>query len=282
MPRWLAEQRLYAYFAIAYAVSWLLWLPLILSVQGWWDIDMPRWWHYTGAAGPITAAAVMTLATEGRQGLRDLFARFDPRRPKPGWLAFAVLMPLLLAAASFVIIRLTTNEWPSYRQLSTTDDLPYSGILLIAATHALTYGIGEETGWRGFALPRMQTGATAMQATHRLAVLWALWHLPSFFENDTMMEMGPLQIVGWLAGLWMGAIFLTWLYNSSGGSLLAVVLWHGLYNLFAASNASSILAAIETMGVIAIAIAAIRLAGPEDLTGLSEAGRRQRVEADGG
>jgi membrane protease YdiL (CAAX protease family) len=148
---------------------------------------------------------------------------------------------------------------------------------LTLLVHTITYGIGEETGWRGFALPRLQRERTAIHATHLLAIGWGLWHLPTFFENASFTGMGALELIGWSAGLWMGAIFLTWLYNSSRGSLLVVVLWHGLFNQFAASEASSIVPAVLTMGVIGIAIVALRLAGPEQLTGLSrKAGVRQQ------
>ena len=148
--------------------------------------------------------------------------------------------------------------------------------------HVLTFGIGEETGWPGFALPRLQSCATATHSTHILAVFWGVWHVPSFFENDSMMSMGSVQIFGWAAGLWMGAVFLTWLYNSSTGSLLVVELWHGLFNLFAASDAPDIVAAVPTMGVIAIAIFAINHAGPRDLRGLSpRSGCRQMHSVPG-
>jgi membrane protease YdiL (CAAX protease family) len=148
---------------------------------------------------------------------------------------------------------------------------------LTLLVHILTFGVGEETGWRGFALPRLQSNHTAIQATHLLALGWGLWHLPTFFENPSFMEMGPVEILGWSAGLWMGAVFLTWLFNSSGGSLIVVVLWHGLFNQFAASEASPAVAAVITMGVILLAVAALRLAGPNELTGLSrDSGARQR------
>jgi hypothetical protein len=94
-----------------------------------------------------------------------------------------------------------------------------------------------------------------MQATHLLAVGWGLWHLPTFFENESFLAMGPVEIAGWCAGLWMGAIFLTWLYNSSQGSLIVIVVWHGLFNQFAASEASNIVPAVLTTGIIVIAIA---------------------------
>ncbi len=77
------------------------------------------------------------------------------------------------------------------------------------------------------------------------------------------------QLAGWLVSLWLGAIFLTWLYNSSAGSLIVVVVWHALFNQFSASDAGSIVPAVLSVGVILMAIVALRLAGPERLTGFS-------------
>jgi membrane protease YdiL (CAAX protease family) len=263
---------------MAYAVSWLLWLPLVATVQGWWDVDVPLWWHYTGAAGPITAAVTVTALTEGALGVRALAGLYRPSRTRTRWLAFAVLMPLVSCGAGLVVARLADGTWPTYDQLSSTDNLPRLGFLLTLLVHVFTFGFGEETGWRGFALPGLQKSLIATRAAGWLAIWWGLWHSPTFFENPSFTDMGPFQVVGWGFGLWMGSIFLAWLYNSSGGSLLAVVLWHGLFNQFSASNAPDAVPVMQSLGVILVALAAIRFAGPEELTGLSRLGKRQQHE----
>ena len=277
---WPSSRPVTAYFALAYAISLGVWLPRIATVQGWWQVDVPEWWHYLGAAGPVSAALLIAALSEGREGVLGLLGQYSPRRAATPWLAFAVLSPLLLLSIALVTARLADGAWPAYDELANAGDLPQLGLPITLAVHTLTFGVGEETGWRGFALPRLQRQRSAMQATRILALFWGLWHLPSFLENDSMMDMGALQIFGWTVGLWMGAIFLTWLYNSSCGSLLTVVIWHGLFNQFAASEASSTLAAVMSVGVIVIVIAAIRLAGPQELRGLSEHADRRRQHPD--
>jgi membrane protease YdiL (CAAX protease family) len=89
----------------------------------------------------------------------------------------------------------------------------------------LTFGLGEETGWRGFALPRLQRGRSAFSATVILWALWVLWHLPLFFYSYDLAV-----VPGLLFGLLAGAVTLTWLYNSTGGSILVVAVWHGAFN----------------------------------------------------
>lgn len=265
------------YFVLACGISWLLWLPRIATVQGWWEVDVPDWWHYTGAAGPISAAFLVTALTEGRRGVIALLQRYSPRRAPLPWLAFALLSPCLLLALGLVMARLVDGSWPAYGDLAATDNLPALGLPLILLVHILTFGLGEETGWRGFALPHLQTERNALAATHLLTIAWGLWHIPMFFENESMMSMSAFEIAGWGVALWMGAIFLTWLFNSSNGSLLVVVLWHGLFNLFSASEIGSTAVMVISMGVILIAIAALRLAGPDELRGWShDAGGRQK------
>jgi membrane protease YdiL (CAAX protease family) len=238
---------------------------------------MPDWWHYLGAAGPASAAFLTATLTEGREGLRKLLDQYSLRRASWSWLAFAVFSPLALLGLGLVLARATEGSWPSFADLSHADNLPAMALPFTLLVHIFTFGIGEETGWRGYALPKLQTDRSAATATHILALAWGVWHLPTFFENESFREMGAVEILGWSAGLWMGAIFLTWLYNSSRGSLVVVVLWHGLFNQFSASEASSIVPAALSMGVILMALAALRFAGPQELTGLSRgAGSRQR------
>jgi membrane protease YdiL (CAAX protease family) len=271
------RRQVLSYFVAAYVISWAIWLPRVATAQGWWQIDVPEWWHYAGAAGPISAALLVSFLAEGRAGVRSLLSHYSPSRVRWPWLAFAVLGPLVLLGTGLAIARLLDGAWPTFRELSRTSDLPAMVLPLTLLVHIMTFGIGEETGWRGFALPRLQVSRTAIQATHLLAIAWGLWHVPAFFEDPFFMDMAPAEIVGWAAGLWLGAAFLTWLFNSSCGSLIVVVLWHGLFNQFSASEASSLVAAVISAGVMVTAIVALRLAGPRELTGLShEAGARQR------
>jgi membrane protease YdiL (CAAX protease family) len=269
---------LLAYFALACAVSWMLWLPRIATEQGWWSRDIPEWWHYAGAAGPVSAAILVAATVDGRRGLAALWHQYRPSRARSGWLLFALGSLAVLLAAGLLVARVAEGEWPPYGDLAKTGNLPDLGLPLTLAIHIFTFGVGEETGWRGFALPRLQQTRAAMPATATLLVGWALWHVPSFFENPSFEDMSPVVFVGWFLGLGLGAVFLTWLYNSTSGSLLAVVLWHGVFNTIAASEAASgQIASVVTAGVMLLAVLVLALAGPSQLCGLSRrAGARVR------
>src|SRR5574341_1235429 len=86
------------YLLAACAISWGLWLPRIATVQGWWTVDVPEWWHYVGAAGPVSAAVVVSAVTQGNAGLKQLFRHYSLSRIQLPWVAFSVFVPLLLTA----------------------------------------------------------------------------------------------------------------------------------------------------------------------------------------
>src|SRR5205823_3325083 len=85
--------------------------------------------------------------------------------------------------------------------------------------------------------------------TLMIAAVWVVWHVPSFFYLPGYLALGFGALPGFAVGLTLGAVLLTWLYNSSGGSVLAVALWHALYDLFSASRATDV-AANTSMSVV--------------------------------
>lgn len=119
------------------------------------------------------------------------------------------------------LLRLSGGPWPDWEVLGRGRyaDLAWVVGLLLSS---VAYGFGEETGWRGFALPGLQRDRSALSATLILTAFWALWHAPFFFYR---YEFGLGQIVGFFLGLLAGAIWLTCLYNATGGSVLMVAIW---------------------------------------------------------
>lgn len=211
------------FFVLAYAISWAVEIPLALKAQGLLDLPVPFSAHYLAAYGPMLSAIIVTWLAGGAEELRALVARMLRWRVRPLWwlVAFA---PLLLYALTAVGLRAVQGRWP---QLSALGQLNFLGDLGLAALPlwVLTFGIGEETGWRGYALPRLQARHGALSATLILWLLWSLWHLPLFFYSYEVTVI-PGVVVGLLAG----AITFTWLYNSTGGSVLLLAIWHGTFN----------------------------------------------------
>jgi membrane protease YdiL (CAAX protease family) len=112
---------------------------------------------------------------------------------------------------------------------------PVSPANLIIIIIVMTISVsGEETGWRGFALPRMQSGRTALKASLVLGSLHTLWHLPFW------IVLGELERFGWIYWILNWAfilaltIYMTWIMNNTRNSLLLAVLLHWTFNIASA------------------------------------------------
>jgi membrane protease YdiL (CAAX protease family) len=238
------SRHLIAFFILAYAISWSIAVPLALANQGILPAILPQWTHYLVAFGPMLSALIVTGISQGPPGLKELGGRMIRWRVCPKWWIIA-FSPLIIG---YVVILILNGFTGSEIRLSSLGALNYlpplgNGALLLSI---LTFGLGEETGWRGFALPRLQKGRSALAATMILAAFWALWHLPQFFYM-----LDPSMAVVWMLGLFASAVILTWLYNSTQDSILMVAIWHGCFNFVTASTADAgILPAVMTTIVI--------------------------------
>ncbi len=270
-PRWLKRHPVLAYFILAYAFAWAVELPLVASAQGWLAFTVPPALHYLAAFGPLLAALALTAATaatDGRAGLRDLFAGLGRWRVGWGWALFAVLAPVALFAAAAITGYAITGRWADLALLGEVDYLPYLTPLGALGLWLLTFGFGEEVGWRGYALPRLQQTHSALTATLLLGTAWAFWHLPVFFYKDTYMAMGlvgglPMLLLSILAA----SLVFTWLYNSTHGSLLVVIVFHALFDFLSVSRAGGDQApAIMSAGVMIWAVLVVFIFKPAHLS----------------
>jgi membrane protease YdiL (CAAX protease family) len=257
---WVHKHPLICFFGLAYALSWAVEIPLALQTQGIIREVFPYSIHYLAGYGPLIAALIVTGLTSGAEGLRDLVGRMTRWRVKPGWwlVAISPLGIYLLAGAAWWLIQGQRLDLAGMGQVAY---LPYLGLTAIPLW-ILTFGIGEETGWRGFALPRLQNEHTALSATFVLWVLWALWHLPLFFYS-----YDPSIIPGMLIGLLAGAITFTWLYNSTSGSVLMTAIWHGLFNYTTACTScqTGLMAAVISTLVMVWAVVVVVWFKPANL-----------------
>ena len=236
---WVKEHPIITYFILAYAISWIIVAPLVASAQGFIDASVPFALHYLNDYAPLSAAIITTAIANRTDGLRELFQRMIKWRVGLGWVLVAAFSPLaLFGIATGMVIVGMGEEPPDLSLLGSITYLPYLGgggwIFWI-----LTAGIGEESGWRGYALPSLQGNMSALSATLIVTLLWVGWHLPRFFYYGNYMILGfsalPLAAHGFLAL----AIVLTWLYNGTRGSILMAALFHGGYNFWDASPADT-------------------------------------------
>jgi membrane protease YdiL (CAAX protease family) len=222
----ITRHTLLVYFVLACAISWLIWLPLVAGALGYDAWTLP-YHHFYGALGPCLAALIVTAITGGKSGILSLVHRIVLWRTGVIWYLIALFAPLVLFVLAMAISSVRTGDWSALRQFGTSDEFPQFGLLSLWLFHIMTFGFGEETGWRGFALPRLQQNYSAFVATLILSVFWAIWHIPTFFYRPGYMGMDLFGVIGWFLSLIMGAMLLTWLYNSTRGSVLIVSLFHG-------------------------------------------------------
>jgi len=257
---WTKRHALVAYFILAYAISWAVQIPLALKAQGLSQAPVPLSIHYLAGYGPMLAAVIMTWLTGGVSGLKELFGRIL-KRVQPVWWLVAI-SPLALYVIVALVLRLIQGQLLDLSLLGQVDFLPNLGLGALFLW-LLTYGIGEETGWRGYALPRLQKNHSALSATVILWVFWAIWHLPAFFYL-----YDPTIVIGFLFGVLAGAIVFTWLYNSTGGSIFMVTLFHGVFNFTTgctACKAGMVSAIISTL-IMVWAVIVVILFKPTNLS----------------
>jgi membrane protease YdiL (CAAX protease family) len=230
--------------------------------QGWVDWNVPFSIHYLASFGPMLAALIVTALTSGRDGLRELWGRMIKWRVSWKYAAFALLSPVLIFAICMPVIRLIKGDWPDLHLLGQANYLPYLGFWVLPLW-LVTYGFGEEAGWRGFALPRLQKTMSVSRATLVLGLLWILWHVPTFFYHETYQGLGWIMLPGFIIGVLFGAVLFTWLYNGTGGSILMVAIWHGIFDLLTASKAGQdIIPIVMSVGVIIWALIVANVTRP--------------------
>ena len=205
----IARHQLFAFFVLAFVFSWYPWI--IAIVRG--RISGPN------PLGPLIAALIVTGLAEGRGGMRTLLGRMVRVRFGLRWYAVIFLLPVALCAIA-VAIMAACGKASALPGAAAWRELPDRFLFIF-----LFIGLGEEPGWRGFALPRLQKEHTPLGASLILAPVWALWHLPLLGN-----EFPWLVVPAFLMSLLGGTLIQTWLFNHTKGSVFAQMLFHATVN----------------------------------------------------
>lgn len=268
---------LVAFFALAYGVSWLLWSPLWLPALGFDRLPVLPYHHALGALGPITAALVVSARSAGPAGPGDLFRRMVAWRGRLVWVATGLLAPIALLLVAAVLASILSDEPFRIAEIGRSSEFPRFTPMGFLLYNVFSFGYGEEVGWRGFALPRLQARHSALGATLILSLGWALWHVPLFLYRPGFTGMGVAGAAGWFFSLLTGAVLLTWLYNESRGSLLAVALFHASMDVVFTSDVASAFVVNATGALITVSgVVVLVVAGPRYLSRKGKMVRRER------
>ncbi len=180
-------------------------------------------------------------------------------------LAICVLLPLACLPLFIALLAACGTPAPSLWRINLSAYF-YAAFI---SKGLLGPGIIEEIGWRGFALPYLQRRYTALASSVIIGVAWALWHVP-FLVNESPVPWRYVAL--FIPQVIVYSILFTWVYNTTGGSLLAVILLHGAINarqfladwrLLPDTATTQIL---EGMPFLLIAVAILRRYGPSTLS----------------
>jgi membrane protease YdiL (CAAX protease family) len=175
--------------------------------------------------GPSLAGFVLTYHSDGRAGVVQLLRRAFNFHVPWKWLVAIFLIPPALAGTALAIHVLTGGRAPELQLLSQPVAILPSFFFILL----LQGPVPEEFGWRGYLLDRLQSRWSALVASLVLGFFWWLWHLPAYFMQGVAQAYLPQG--AYLTWVLAFSILMTWIYNNTGGNLLAALLFHTMANL---------------------------------------------------
>ncbi len=245
------------FFVLAFVFSWWSWILYSFDLAPTPIVGF----------GPFLAALVVLAITEGKSGVVVLLRRMVHWRVGLKWYAVALLLPVVvtLSAAALNVLLLGAQPTSSAAELGGWSSF-ISTFFLWLLIPGLA-GTWEEPGFRGYALPRMQVGRSALRASLLLGVVWAFWHSPFVVTGmDTWIDafLFPIE--------W--AIVYTWLFINANGSVLIVMLFHNMNNSFSSGFVGQMFSGADSLnqawlrlalwGVVAIVLVVVY--GPQHLS----------------
>lgn len=175
---WTARHEIVLYLALAYVISWSIWPLVLLNPESSPLVPF----------GPGLAAVLVAFMAGGRPGLFGLLRQLGRWRVNPAWYGVALGVPLAvpgLALAAAVIAGAPVPRWEP------SDVLQVAGSMVVTV---IIVGIFEELGWRGFLLPRLQRGRSALAAALIMGLMWLPWHLPELVSDPGQRPLAPFAI----------------------------------------------------------------------------------------
>lgn len=217
-------------FAITWGVGglWLLFPKPLTALFGPFEYGSPA--YLVAACAPSLVGLALTAIESGMAGLKAM-----ARRLLPGSALTLAAAILALPAIALALSLAMPPPWP----VKPTDVLVATPLLLLTTAQVVANSgpLGEEFGWRGYALPRMLERWSPLTAGTILGLVWTLWHVPAFLFSGIVVT--PLADIGWYAlGTVALSLLMTWLHVKGRGSLLvAGLIPHAIINAMGATGA---------------------------------------------
>jgi uncharacterized protein len=234
------------FFGLAYGFSWgtyaLLGGPVVFPY------------------GPLLAALSVASVTRGREGLHDLVSRCVRWRVGLTWYAVALGVPVAIALAAVALNLLLGAAVSPTAHLA-----PWYSFFFLFPLALVDAPLGEEPGWRGYALPCFPASRSPLVNTLILAVLVAAWHLPIALSELTLA-------VPYLIAAIASAVVTNWVYYNARESALLAMVYHtaantmgggglNVYQLFSGPDNLQVWWLLAAVNVV-VAVVVVLVAGP--------------------
>ncbi len=222
-----AGQRTLENRLLAFIITWLVATPVFvfspdLSRQG---IDVSAALVVMAAVVALIPAYIVSSAFSRTSGIRSYLEPLVKPRGNVIWYILAIVIVPTLLSLSVVFAIVLGEEVPPPRVAVDGGWEDFIGLFMLSAAYRFFYAnaCGEEPGWRGFALPRLQTLYSPLTANLILAFFWALWHLPL---PQAQGLANPSAFLEYYVGTLAHCIIIAWLFNHTKGSILVAGLVH--------------------------------------------------------
>jgi uncharacterized protein len=192
--------------------------------------DLPLYGVLGGIFGVGLAAFVLTAATDGRAGAKDLARRSLRWRVPVRWYVIALFgVPVaatLLALAIYgtEAIESPPGGWP--RALG--------AVFVVFVLQLVLFQLPEEIGWTGFLQDRWEDRYSPLKLSAMVAFPWAVWHLPDFFVEEgfgiEQFVVAPVFLIYEFVVLFFARVLIVWLYDRTGRSVLLVAIFHAAFD----------------------------------------------------
>jgi membrane protease YdiL (CAAX protease family) len=223
---------LITFYVLVYVLAWGLGAAFAFApkpmeamfgpVQLWNPIVFAAIWL------PTILGLVCALAFDGVAGLRELLARiFRWRIPLRWYVISTVGVAVLALSARFVQAEVHHTAAPPVLDFATWPHLAWYGISMLVVDPG---PIGEDPGWRGFALPRMLNEFSPWLAATLLGVIWGIWHLPAFYFSG--MPQAELPILQFMIVCIAQTVVMSWIAINARGAVIPAILVHWAANRF--------------------------------------------------
>jgi len=222
---WLRKNPVPAFFLLTFAIAWSFWLPLGFLVPENPLLSLP------GAWAPTISALTLIGLTEGKDGVRKFLKRLLHWRVGLRWylvvlFGIAFIAYLAIGAGTLFGIPAPGLSLPSGLP---RDALP--GFLPVIFLINIFVGgpLAEDIGWRGYILPKMREGMTALHASLIIGFIWAIWHLPYFIFPAWRSAVGDVPFFWFTLLTTSWSVLFAWVYVNTE-SILMPVLFHAAIN----------------------------------------------------